>query len=141
MLSPCKHVVVDYNTLIIKIWEDHVESEATRSSVQKVLNVKLIFSLHCIMLLFKLAHTLRKYVIGKDVYISDFVEIIRMCKFKLYEMCNDFEYKFNNEVVKTFHSFLAKNHDELALISVKSRTCDDDWCVMKFNGHQVLVHF
>jgi hypothetical protein len=56
-------------------------------------------------------------------------------------MRNDFEYKFNNEVVKTFHSFLAKNHDELALIFVKSPTCDDDWCVTKFNGHQVLVHF
>ncbi len=110
MLSPCKHVV-DYNTLIIKIWEDHVESEATRSNVQKVLNVKLIFSLHCIMLLmllFELAHSLIKYAIGKDVYINDFVETIRMCKFKLYEMCNDFEYKFNVEVFKTFHSFLAK---------------------------------
>jgi hypothetical protein len=118
--------MVDYNTLIIKIWEGHVESEATRSNVQKVLNVKLIFSLHCIMLIFEFAHTLIKYAIGKDVYINDFVETIRKCKFKLYKMCIDFEYKFNDEVFKTFHSFLAKNHDELALIFVESPTCDDD---------------
>jgi hypothetical protein len=123
MLDPCKHVVVDYNTLIIKIWEDHVGSEATRSNVQKVLIVKLIFSLHCIMLPFELAHTLIKYAIGKDAYINDFVETIRMCKFKLYKMCNVFEYKLNDEVFKTFHSFLAKNHDERALIFVKSPTC------------------
>jgi hypothetical protein len=78
MLSPCKHVVVDYNTLIIKIWKDHVESEATRSNVQKVLNVKLIFSLHCIVLFFELSHILIKYAIGKDVYINDFVKTIKM---------------------------------------------------------------
>lgn len=88
MLSPCKNVVVDYNTLIIKIWEDHVGNEATRSNVQKVLNVKLIFSLHCIMLLFELAHTLIKYAIGKDVYSNDFIKTIRMCKFKLYKLRN-----------------------------------------------------
>jgi hypothetical protein len=93
------------------------------------------------MLHFELSHTLIKYAIGKDVYINDFVETTRMCKFELYKMCNDFEYKLNNEVFKTFHSFLAKNHDELVLIFVKSLTCDDDQCVTKFNGHQVLVHF
>jgi hypothetical protein len=66
MLSSCKHVVVDYNTLIIKIWEDHVGSETTRSNVQKVLNAKLIYSLHWIMLLFELAHTLIKLVGTRD---------------------------------------------------------------------------
>jgi hypothetical protein len=27
MLSPCKHVVVEYKTLIIKMWKDQVDSE------------------------------------------------------------------------------------------------------------------
>ncbi len=33
MLSPCKHVVVEYKTSIVKMWKDQVNSEVVISNV------------------------------------------------------------------------------------------------------------
>jgi hypothetical protein len=69
MLFPCKCVVVEYNTLIVKMWEDQVESKITISNVHKLLHVNLLLGLHYILLLLELVHILikyakRKYVLG-----------------------------------------------------------------------------
>jgi hypothetical protein len=42
MLSKCRYVLAKYKTLIVKMWEDEVESEATQFNVSK-LNVELIW--------------------------------------------------------------------------------------------------
>jgi hypothetical protein len=51
MLFPSKCVVVEYNTLIVKMWEDQVESKITISNVHKLLDVDLVLGLHYILLL------------------------------------------------------------------------------------------
>jgi hypothetical protein len=57
-----------------------------------LLDVKLIFSLHCMSLFFLIGScTLIKYAQGMDVYIYDFVEIIKMYRSKLYELYVDFK--------------------------------------------------
>jgi hypothetical protein len=78
---------------------------------------------------------------GRDVFICDFVEAIKMCKVKLYELYIDHECKFKDEVFNAFHSLLILKHDGLPLLFIKSLTIDDDWCATKFNGHTTLVHF
>jgi hypothetical protein len=85
MLSPCKWVVAKYKTLIAKVSKDQIENEATRSNLQKLLDLELILGLHCILPLFELVHTLIKNIQGKDIYICDFVEAIKMRRVKLYE--------------------------------------------------------
>jgi predicted RNA-binding protein YlxR (DUF448 family) len=89
MLSPCKWVVAKYKTLIAKMLDDQIENETIRSNLQKLLNLEFIIALHCILPLLELVHTLIKYAQGRGVYICDFVEAIKMCKDKLYEL-----YKF-----------------------------------------------
>jgi hypothetical protein len=64
-----------------------------------------------------------------------------MCKDKLYELYNDLECKFKDETFNAFHSLLVGKHDGLPLLFIKPPTIDDDWCVTKFNGHTILVHF
>jgi hypothetical protein len=49
MLSPCKQVVVKYKTFIAKMLEDQIENEATRSNLQKLLNLEFIFGFYCIL--------------------------------------------------------------------------------------------
>ncbi len=128
-----------YKTFVVKMSKDLIENETTRSSLQKLLDLEHIFTLHYILLL-ELVHTLVKYTQEKDVYICDFVEAIKMCKVKLYELYIDHECKFKDEVFSAFHSLLARKHDGLPLLFIKSPTIDDDWCVTKFNGHTTLVH-
>ncbi len=35
MLFTCKWVMVEYNTLIVKMWEDHIESETLQGPLSK----------------------------------------------------------------------------------------------------------
>jgi hypothetical protein len=139
MVFSCKQVVAKYKTLIAEMSKDQIENEATRSNLQKLLDLELIFGLHCILSLLELVQTLIKYTQGKDVYICDFVEAIKMCKVKLYELYIYHECKFKDETFNAFHSLLVGKHDGLPLLFIKSLTIDDDWCAIKSNGHTILV--
>jgi hypothetical protein len=141
MLSARKWVVGKYQTFITKMSKDQIENEATRSNLQKLLDLELILGLHGILPLCESIHTLIKYTQGKDVYICDFVEAIKMCKVKLYELYIDHEFKFKDEAFNAFHNLLPRKHDGFPLLFIKSPTIDDDRCATKFNHHITLVHF
>ncbi len=126
MLFPCKRVAVEYKTLIVKMSKDHIENEVARSNLQKLLDLELIIGLHCILPLLELVHTLIKYTQGKDVNICDFVEAIKMCRAKLYELHIDPKCKFKDEAYNAFHSLLARKHDGLPLLFIESPTIDND---------------
>jgi hypothetical protein len=96
MLFPCNRVVVNCKTLIANMSKDHIGNEVARSNLQKLLDLELIFGFHCILPLLELVHTLIKYTQGKDVYICDFFEVIRMCRTKLYELYIDPKCKFKD---------------------------------------------
>ncbi len=81
---------------------NHIENEVARSSLQKLLDLELILGLHYILLFFELVHTLIKYAQGRDVYTCDFVEEIRMCRTKLYEL--DIDPKCNLKMKFLIHS-------------------------------------
>jgi hypothetical protein len=49
------------------------------------------------------------------MYICDFVEVIKMCKFKLYKLYHDPKCKFGGEAFNTFHSLLIGNDDGFPL--------------------------
>ncbi len=70
--------------------------------MQKLLDIELIFYLHYILPFLELVHMLIKYAQGRDVYIYNFVEAIKMYKSKIYELYNDLECKFK---VQTFNGF------------------------------------
>jgi len=54
MFISCKQVVAKYKTLIAKMSKDQIENEATRSNLQKLLDLELILGLHCILSLLEL---------------------------------------------------------------------------------------
>ncbi len=64
-----------------------------------MLNVELIIGLNCILLLLELVYTLIKYAQERDVYVYDFVEVIKISISKLYELYIDLECKFKDEVL------------------------------------------
>ncbi len=97
------------------MWEDQIENGGgVRSNVQKLLDIELIFGLHYILPFLELVHMLIKYAQRQDVYICDFVEAIKMCKSKMYELYNDLECKFKDEVFNGFHRFLDGKHEVFA---------------------------
>ncbi len=92
-----------YFNHVFTLWEDQIENGgATRSNMQKLLDIELIFGLHYILPFLELVDMLIKYAQGQDVYICDFVEAIKMCKSKMYELYNDLE----GETFNGFHNLL-----------------------------------
>jgi hypothetical protein len=75
-----------YFNHVFTLWEDQIENGgATRPNMQKLLDIELIFYLHYILPFLELVHMLIKYPQGRDIYIYEFVEAIKMCKSKMYK--------------------------------------------------------
>jgi hypothetical protein len=70
-----------------------------KSNLQKLLDLELMIGLHYLLLFLELVHTLIKYAKGRD---CDFVEEIRMCRTKLYELYID--PKCNSKMKLLMHS-------------------------------------
>ncbi len=128
-IFPSKWVTTKYKILIVKMLEDQFENKVSRFDLQKMFNVELILSFHCILPLLELVHTLIKYAQGKDVQIFDSIEAIRCVISKLYELYIDMQCTFKDEVFNAFHSPLVRKYDGWPLVFIKFPTIDDNWCV------------
>jgi hypothetical protein len=88
MLPLCKHVVVTYKTLIVKMWKDQIDSEVVISNVQKLLDVRLIIlGLHDILSLLELVYTLIKYAHLKEMCIIVILLKLSRCAYRSYTNC------------------------------------------------------
>ncbi len=79
MLDPLKCILVTYKTLIVKMSQDNI------SVTQARLNLNLLCDLHTLPTLFYLLplleaiNVLFKFVQGRDVFIRNFVTIVKIC--------------------------------------------------------------
>ncbi len=79
MLEPLKQFLVEYKTLIMKMAQENL------SIIQARLNLDLIFDIHtllafsCSLPLLEVVNVLIKFAKGRDVFICDFVIIVKIC--------------------------------------------------------------
>lgn len=69
MLSPLKHVTVEYNALIVKMHSNHGKTKCAHENLEMLYDLELILALPCLMPMLEVIHTLIKYAQHQDAFI------------------------------------------------------------------------
>jgi hypothetical protein len=86
MLEPLKQVMAKYKTLIVKMSQDNVSITQTRFNLDLLCDLHMLLGLSCLLPLLEVMHALIKFAQGRDIFICDFVTIVKNCQANLYMM-------------------------------------------------------
>ncbi len=86
MLAPLKRVGKEYKTLIVKMVIDNDSMEITKANLVNLCGIGKILGLPCML---ESINVLIKCVQAKDVFVCDYIAIVKICQTDLYKMYND----------------------------------------------------
>jgi len=84
MLEPLKCVMVEYKTLIVKLWQNNVSIVQVKFKLDFLCDLHILMGLSYFMPLLEAVNVLIKFAQGGDVFICDFVTFIKICQTKFY---------------------------------------------------------
>ncbi len=84
MLSLLKCVLRKYKSLIVKMHIDAPKSKHAWENLDLLCDLELVFGLPCIFPMFKVVHTLIKYVQRQDVFIYGFIDAMKSVEGELH---------------------------------------------------------
>lgn len=90
--------------LMLKMVEDNME-----------VDVYLLLTLDCLMLLNKIVHALIKFFQKRNVFVCGYVATIKVCKSQLYSLFNDPNTCYVFDAFKDFKDLVVSNHDTIGL--------------------------
>jgi hypothetical protein len=80
MLFPAKQVHPKFHPFIIKMHVESAKFDVVGKNLSYMFDVDVILGLPCILLMFECIHALIKVAQGKDVFVCDFVESLKMAQ-------------------------------------------------------------
>ena len=89
LLQPLKRICGKYKTLIVKFAEDAPKESAAKKNLRLLLDVTMLFSLPCILPMLEYVQSLINFSQTRNVFISDFIVVVRICEGELYMMYCD----------------------------------------------------
>jgi hypothetical protein len=92
MLFPMKRVMEQYQPFIVMMHDDVLQNNTTT----KNLKLELIFGLHAILPLLDYMFTLIKFPQSRNVFVCDFIDVVKIYQLKLYWLYSDPYNKFDN---------------------------------------------
>lgn len=84
-------------------------------NLNQMCDVELIIRLLCILPLFKCVHIVIKITQGQNVFICDFVEIIKFVQHKFYTLYCDPYMRFNDLAFENFNAIETANNENLPM--------------------------
>ncbi len=115
MLFLTKQIYVEYCPYIMKMHAKSSKSDQALKILNQMCDVELIISLFCILPLLECVHKVIKTTQGQDVFICDFVEIIKFVQHKLYMLYCDPYMRFNDFAFDNFNVIEIANNENLPM--------------------------
>ncbi len=78
-----------YKTLIVKMSQDSVSIAQARFNLNLLCDLHMLLGLSCLLPLLEIVHALIKFAQGRDIFICDFVAIVKICQIDLCMMYSD----------------------------------------------------
>ncbi len=114
MISPIKHVLFEYCILLMKMALGAPAIASTNSNLCLMTNVKMLLGLNAIMPLLEEMHALIKISQLHDVFVCDFIAIVKICEKDVYMMYYDNHYYFQGDAFGNFHAFINNAHESMS---------------------------
>ena len=121
MRSPSCHVPSKYCTLIVKMGNDMTSKPREKLPARAVENfdmlvdLEVLLSLMCFMLLLNAVHCLIKFSQSQDVFICDFLQAVKVCQSELAYKYIDGATTFNMEDFCEYNEILEQRHVPLPM--------------------------
>jgi hypothetical protein len=89
MFKPLKQSLMEYKSLVIKMYMDASKSKHVRNNLDLLCDLELVLGLPCILPMLEVVHTLIKYAQRWDVFICEFLDIMKLAEVELYQLYVD----------------------------------------------------
>ncbi len=88
---------------MVKMHAKNQWNDLARKNLNFLCDVEVILGLHCILPLFECVHNLIKVAQIKDVFVCNFVEIVKVAQQELYSLYSDPYAKFEDPTFDNFN--------------------------------------
>ncbi len=86
MLASFKQMLGEYKTLVVKMTNDVVSNAVVHTNYELLCGVKIVMGLRCVLPMLEAMQHLSKLTQNKEVFICDFVLVVKFCQFEIYTM-------------------------------------------------------
>jgi hypothetical protein len=84
MFSPFKHVLYKYCTFLMKMPVDVTTITFAKSNLCLLTDVEMLLKLNVVMPLLEVVHSLIRFTKLRDVFVCDFIAMVKICDGDVY---------------------------------------------------------
>jgi len=143
--------VVDFNVvpykmnykilgLVVNMFKDQVTNIATKANLDLLCDVETFLSLTYIIPSLEFVQSLSKFGQTHDVFICDFVRIMKVCEDDIYEMYCDLVIKYSSKDFNTFLSIVDHCNEALNMTLVTSPNFVSKYVAFRFSRCTIMIH-
>ncbi len=89
MLSFAKQILTKYKTVVIQMFNEQASHDITKSNLELFCDVEMFLGLTCIIPMLELVQGLSKFAQNWNIFICNFVAIVKKCEAQLNQMYCD----------------------------------------------------
>jgi hypothetical protein len=125
MLSPIKHVMVEYMTLLMKMAIDSPSNEKAKANFDLLCDVQVVLGLATILPLLHFLHNFIKFSqCRRDVFICDFVVVGKVCQGVIFSLYTNLNIKFKSYAFEAYKTLVGARYESIIMRWVIDLTID-----------------
>jgi hypothetical protein len=113
MLSPCKRVLSEYRTLVVKMGLDMNTCSAAKDNFDMLVDLEVMLAFHCLVPMLEMVNKVIKWAQDRDIYVVDFIEGVKHCTSLLYRYFVDPSTRFQVDIFKDYIQLLEGAHPQI----------------------------
>ncbi len=141
MLYLVKHVMEQYQLLIAKRHDDALRNNTSIEKLNPFCDLELIFGLHAILPLLNYVYTLIKFAHFRNIFVCDFIDVMKICQLELYWFYNDPYNKFDDltfNELKALETFTNKKLPMNCCVDLNGE--EADYLIIEFSNFRYSVN-
>jgi hypothetical protein len=116
-----------------------LKSKLAWENLDLLCDLKLVFGLPCILLMLEVVHTLIKYTQRQDVFICEFINVMKSIKAELHRLYVDPFCKYDDSAFNKFN-VVCEHYSELLPVTWVSHGFDVDMYLLPYLAFSIVGH-
>jgi hypothetical protein len=138
MLKPTKRVMInEYYTLVLKMALDFASNNFAKMNFELLHDIEVLYELIVLLPLLEEMNNLMKLAQACDVFIVDYVTIIKLCQAYLFSHFVDLDIAFKSNMFSSFTFLVDFSHDLLIMQCILDLNTCIEQLTFDYNGQHI----
>jgi hypothetical protein len=115
MLSPSERILIEYHTLVLKLYEDKATLSQAVKSYDRLLDVQILIGLSCFLPMLRSLNSFMEFAQSRNVFISDYLAAVKECQMEITAFYIDSVTKFIQDQFWDFNALIEVKHDGIPM--------------------------